>query len=79
MAKGIGNTFELVGCQLPELRQHLEAQFTAGMSWANYGSWHVDHVKPLSKATSREELASLCHYTNLQPLWARDNLKKGAR
>jgi hypothetical protein len=51
------------------------------MSWDNYGfyGWHIDHVIPLSSAKTEEEVYKLCHYTNLQPLWAEDNLKKGSK
>ena len=46
------------------------------MNWENRNLWHVDHIIPLSSAKTEEELVKLCHYTNLQPLWAEDNLKK---
>jgi len=51
------------------------------MSWDNYGFWHVDHIKPLAffDLTNPEELKKVCHYTNLQPLWAEENLKKGTK
>jgi hypothetical protein len=72
-------TFGIVGCTPNELKIHLKSQFTTGMSWDNYGlyGWHIDHKVPLSSAKSEEELLKLCHYSNLQPLWAEDNLKKG--
>lgn len=47
------------------------------MNWENRNLWHIDHIKPLSLATTENELYELCHYTNLRPLWAIDNLKKG--
>lgn len=64
-----------------ELRAHLEAQFQAGMSWDNYGEWHIDHIKPLASfdLEDTDQLKLACHYTNLQPLWAKDNLSKGAK
>lgn len=67
-----------LGCSLDELKQHLEKQFQFGMNWDNYGfyGWHIDHIIPLSKAKTKKELFQLCHYTNLQPLWSRDNLVK---
>ena len=69
-------TFEIVGCTPQELKEHLENQFVSGMTWENRNEWHIDHITPLSSAKSEEELYKLCHYTNLQPLWAEDNLKK---
>lgn len=74
-------TFELIGCSREELIAHLEAQFQDGMSWDNYGDWHVDHVRPLAwfDLTKPSHQRRACHYTNLQPLWASDNWRKGAR
>lgn len=72
----VGLKSTLVGCSGKFLRLHLEAQFTEGMSWENYGKWHIDHVIPLSSAKTKEEMELLCHYTNLQPLWALENIKK---
>ncbi len=71
-------TFEIVGCSPQELKEHLEKQFIEGMSWENYGlfGWHIDHIIPLSSAKTEDDLYKLCYYTNLQPLWAEDNLKK---
>lgn len=73
-----GSPVRDLGCSVVELRQHLEAQFQSGMSWANYGDWHIDHIKPLSKfdLTDEAQFKEAVHYTNLQPLWATDNLKK---
>jgi hypothetical protein len=69
-------TFTIVGCTPSELKEHLEKNFYDGMTWENQGKWHIDHIIPLSSATNEEEVYKLCHYTNLQPLWAEDNLKK---
>jgi hypothetical protein len=73
-------TQEIIGCSYEELKIHIEKQFTEGMTWDNYGmdGWHVDHIKPLAMAISQEEIITLNHYSNLQPMWALDNLKKGA-
>ena len=73
------NTFEIVGCTPDFLKKYLESKFMEGMSWDNYGyyGWHIDHIIPLSFAKTEEETYKLCHYTNLQPLWAYDNLTKG--
>ena len=74
-------TIKLLGCTILELKQYLEKQFKPGMSWDNHGTWHVDHIKPcctfdLSKP---EEQCKCFNYTNLQPLWAVDNFKKGGK
>jgi hypothetical protein len=69
-------TFNLIGCSPQELVRHLEHQFIDGMSWENHGEWHIDHIIPLSSAKTEDDLKKLCHHTNLQPLWAEDNLKK---
>jgi hypothetical protein len=77
--KKTNKTFELVGCSAEFLKEHLEKQFRDGMSWDNYGTWHVDHIIPLSSAKNTEELNKLCHYSNLQPLWAQENMSKGSK
>lgn len=70
-------TLEIVGCSSLFLKEYLEKQFTEGMSWELMGKHiHIDHIIPLSSAITEEEVYKLCHYTNLQPLWAKDNLKK---
>ena len=70
---------EILGCTPEFLKEYLEKQFTEGMTWENHGlyGWHIDHIIPLSSATTKEEVIKLNHYSNLQPLWAIDNLKKG--
>ena len=74
-------TLELLGCSIEEFKNHLEQQFEPGMTWDNWGrsGWHIDHIKPLSSfdLTDPQQLAKATHYTNLQPLWAEDNIKKG--
>ena len=81
-----GSAVDDLGCSIPELRKHLEAQFRHDtktgemMTWDNYGKkgWHIDHIKPLAKFNleDREQLLKACHYTNLQPLWWWENLEK---
>lgn len=71
------NTFaEYIGCNLDDLKIHLESQFKIGMTWDNYGKWEIDHIIPLASAKNVEELFKLCHYSNLQPLWMSENRKK---
>jgi hypothetical protein len=77
ISKKTQNTFEIIGCTPEFLKEHLEQQFVDGMTWENRSEWHIDHIIPLSSANNEEEIYKLCHYTNLQPLWAEDNLKKG--
>jgi len=69
---------ELVCCSPQKLREHLEKQFKPGMTWKNHATdgWHVDHIIPLASVKNLEDKRKLCHYTNLQPLWAEENLKK---
>jgi hypothetical protein len=59
------------------LRDHIAARFRFGMSWERYRQWEVDHVTPLSAASTLSELIELCHYSDLQPLWRSENLRKG--
>lgn len=70
---------QLLGCTIEEAKAHIERQFQNGMTWENHGQWHIDHIKPLAVAKTSEEAEKLCHYTNLQPLWAIDNIKKGSK
>lgn len=75
-----GRTFDLLGCNALQLRAHLQSMFAAGMTWENHGKWHIDHIMPCASfdLAQASEQATCFHYTNLQPLWAADNLKKGA-
>ena len=74
-------TLELIGCSLDHFKKHIESQFKEGMSWRNHGlrGWHLDHVKPCASfdLSQKEEQMKCFHYTNIQPLWAMDNWKKG--
>jgi hypothetical protein len=72
-------TFDIIGCSPFELKVYLENKFTIGMCWENHGEWHIDHIIPLSSGKTEKEIYKLCHYTNLQPLWAEDNIKKGSK
>lgn len=74
-------TIILLGCSIEYFKQHLKKQFKKGMNWDNYGKWHIDHIIPcdsfdLSKASEQKKCF---HYSNLQPLWAIDNLIKGKK
>lgn len=81
--KGTASATKLLGCAVNEARLHLEAKFLPGMSWANHGrdGWHIDHIRPLVSfdLTDPEQVAAACHFSNLQPLWAADNIRKGAK
>jgi hypothetical protein len=72
-----GRTFEIIGISPENLKEHISNQFKEGMSWENHGEWHIDHIMPLSSAKSESELYNLFHYSNLQPLWASENMSKG--
>ena len=75
-----GKTFDIIGCSPQQLKEHIENKFTEGMCWDLLGKQiHIDHIIPLSLAKTEEEVYKLCHYTNLQPLWAKDNLSKGSK
>jgi len=78
-----GSAVRDLGCAIEELKLYLESKFQSGMSWDNWGvnGWHIDHIAPLSSfdLTDPEQLKKACHYTNLQPLWAKDNLLKGSK
>ena len=73
-------TMELLGCSIETCCQHLESKFQPGMTWENYGQhgWHIDHIRPCASfdLTDPEQQRECFHYTNLQPLWAEDNIRK---
>ena len=75
------STLELLGIDRDGLRSWLEAQFKPGMTWDNMGEWHVDHLRPCASfdLNDPEQQKQCFHYRNLQPLWAYDNLSKGAK
>ena len=70
-------TEKMIGCTWEFLVNYLGSKFTDGMSHFNYELWHIDHIIPLDSAGTQEDIYRLCHYTNLQPLWASVNVKKG--
>lgn len=74
-------TLELLGCPIPELKTHLESQFVEGMTWDNYGEWHIDHIKPCASydLSDPDQQKECFNFSNLQPLWAYDNMSKGAK
>lgn len=83
-----GSAVRDLGCSITELKRYIEIQWQPGMSWDNWGrghhgqrEWQIDHIKPLAAydLSDPAEVAKACHYTNLQPLWALDNMTKGAR
>lgn len=76
-----GSAVSNLGCSVSELKSYLESKFQSGMSWSNRSKWHIDHIVPLSKfdLSNPEELKKACHYSNLQPMWAFDNMSKGNR
>lgn len=79
----VGSAIRDLGCSIDDLKIWLEDHFQDGMNWDNYGNkegqWSIDHIIPLSKVDliNKEDLLKVCNYTNLQPLWHLDNLKKG--
>jgi hypothetical protein len=74
-------TKNLLGCSVKKLWQHLKKHFKPGMTKENYGLWHIDHIRPCASfdLSNPKQQKTCFHYTNLQPLWAIDNIKKGAK
>lgn len=72
---------DLIGCSASYFKEWIRSQFQPGMAWPNYGEWHIDHITPCAKFDLSDPLQQkICfHFTNLQPLWATDNMRKGAR
>jgi len=77
------STKNLLGCSIEEFKEHLEMQWEDGMSWDNHGvhGWHIDHIRPCASfdLLDPEQQRECFHYTNMQPLWAVDNLKKSKK
>ena len=74
----LSTTMKLLGCSIEKLKQYLENQFRKGMTWKNYGKWHIDHIIPCASFdfSKLKEQKKCFNYKNLQPLWAIENLKK---
>jgi hypothetical protein len=70
-------TNDILGCTYQEFKDYIEKQFLPGMNWDNRELWHLDHILPVSLGENEEEITALNHYTNFQPLWAEDNIRKG--
>ena len=74
-------SLDYLGCSKTQFKAHIEKQFTGEMRWANYGTqWHIDHIIPLKyNKPSIDEIIARLHYTNTQPMLAKENLRKGHR
>lgn len=77
--KKIDKTEVILGCKIEEFIDYISKKFTEEMTFENHGEWHIDHIIPLATAKTEEDVILLNHYTNLQPLWAKDNLSKGSK
>jgi len=74
--KKSSKTQDILGCNFFEFKEYIEKQFTKGMTWENYGKWHLDHIVPVSLGVNESEVVELCHHSNYRPLWSSDNLIK---
>lgn len=73
------STIDILGYSPIDLKKHIDGKFIDGMTWENYGEWHIDHIKPISSFEKNEDPKIVNSLDNLQPLWAFDNLSKGCR
>ena len=77
----VGSAVLDLGCTVDQLKVYLESKFLPGMTWKNWSraGWHIDHIIPLKffDLSNKEQFKKACHFSNLQPLWAVDNLRKG--
>lgn len=69
----------IIGCNAAAFKTHIERQFLKGMNWGNRNEWHIDHITPIATATNKGDVIALNHFTNLRPMWAKDNISKGAQ
>ena len=74
--KKSSKTEQILGCTIIQFIGHIERQFCKGMNWENRRKWHIDHIMPMASAKTDEDVIRLNHFTNLRPLWAKDNLEK---
>lgn len=78
-----GQAVRLLGCTMAQFVAYIESLWGDGMTWDNWtrDGWHIDHIVPLSAfdLSDEDQVKAACHYTNLRPLWAKDNLRKGAK
>lgn len=72
-------SMKILGCDWDQLRAHIEKQFTKGMSWDRLPELHLDHLVPMSTAKTEEDVIALSHFTNIRPMWAKDNMKKSSK
>lgn len=69
-------TIDVLGCSIEFFKEYIEAKFIEGMTWDNFGQWELDHIIPLASARTEEDVYKLSYYTNFQPLWKEENMKK---
>ena len=76
----LDKTASILGCSIAEFRDHLASKFQSGMTWANHGTWHLDHITPVARfdLTDPEQQRLCFHWSNYQPLWSADNMSKAA-